>query len=449
MSERTVPDFHVEPIATANGPQSETRGQVIDWELARLKTIMPRVVSRAMSYSAMTRFDEALVASVQRFYGLDVDVATAETEVLEDDIERVRFFPWFLWDFHHGAGAPTVGACLFVDGDLAPIERRVLRALCETVVDFWEVVALDRDGLEVVALGLGLRARVDDEVLGTELAVGQILQGRIVIVAADDGADGAPGEADDGPPRREVALLDAIYAVLPASTRPAILAELEAVVGPPDEGAMPTRVERMKQHAPELIDFAEYLLESANETASVENGDGETMVLCQTIVLRDHALALEAALLSGELGLVPMAGDEAWVSMDGDKPIGFVAHDVVHGRWVVGAPSRERLARVVARLAEVGVITAGLHAEEQLERAAEAWIETGVAGPHLALDPEVRAAFARWVEGRWVDTPHPRLGDTSPRQAARDEGLKPVLERLVQRIEGLVGQPMRAALGLE
>ncbi len=244
------------------------------------------------------------------------------------------------------------------------------------------------------------------------------------------------------------AIIDAIYAVLPPEARPMVEAEIDAVVGDADVLPRATMLANMKQHAPELIDFAEYLLESASEASVVANGDGETMVLCHTIVPRDHALALEAALLSGELGLEPSEAGDAWVANEGAKPIGFVCHDVVRGLWLVGAPSRERLARLTARLRDAGLATADLHAEETLERAAEAWVEAGVAGPHLSLDPEVREAFEGWIGGRWIDQPNAGLGDSSPRQAARDESLRPALERLVKRIEALIGRPIGRDLDL-
>jgi len=422
----------------------EPRGAiVIAWEEARLKAIMPRVVSRAMSYSAMACFDEALIASVQRFYGLDVDVATAETEVLEDDIERVRFFPWFLWDFtFEGAGAAgvTVGRRFLAEGDLTPVERRVLVALCDTVVDFWEVTAIVGGGLVVRSLALGERARIDDEVLARELVPGQVLQGRLVVI---------PPEAEDEAAQASlpVALIDAIYAVLPAATRAQVEAELLSVAGALEEFGSERMRERLKQHAPELIDFAEYLLESAGEAAVVANADGETMVLCSTIVPLGHALALEAALVSGELDFRATSGD-TWVYEDDGKPIGFVTHDAIRGRWIVGAPSRERLARMCGRLRDAGLATAGLHAEETLERAATSWIETGVAGPHLNADPEVRRAFEGWVGGRWIDTPNAWLGDASPRVAARDEALRPALAGLVARLEAILGRPVGRDLGL-
>lgn len=444
MSERPVTERTNAAADQAVGaPSGTTSGaRVIDWELARLKAVMPRVVSRTMSYSAMSRFDDALVASVQRFYGLDVDVATAETEVLEDDVERVRFFPWFLWDFAHVSGAPTVGARFAQDGDgeLGEVERRVLRALCDTVVDFWEVTATDPQGIALVALGTGARLRVEDDVLGRELGIGQMLQGRVVVVPRADHDADAPLDEASG-----CALIDAVYAVLPASAKPMVMAELTAVLGPATE--LQTIRDALKAHAPELIDFAEFVLEQAAELAPATNGDGETIVLCSTLIPGERGLALEAALIRD--GLPFRACRHAWVWRDErDAVIGFVSHDVERGRWVAGAGSRERLSKVTTRLAEAGIGTPAMHLEETLESAAEAWVETGLAGTHLSVDPEIRRAFEGWLAGRWVDQPHPRLGDVSPRQAARDESLRPAVEQMVSRLESLVGRALRAELGL-
>ncbi len=111
----------------------------MSWDEARLKQALPRVIGRCMSYSATTCFDEALVAAVRRFYGIDVDVATAETDILEDDFERVRFFPWFLWDFAPQSGVP-VGQRFLAEGELSDYERGIVRALAASSVAFVEVV---------------------------------------------------------------------------------------------------------------------------------------------------------------------------------------------------------------------------------------------------------------------------------------------------------------------
>ena len=417
--------------------------RVIDWELARLKAIMPRVVSRAMSFSAMSCFDDALIASVQRFYGLDVDVATAETEVLEDDIERVRFFPWFLWDFRmdRDLRSPTVGERFLLEGDVSEVERRVLHALCDTVVEFWEVVAKSPTGVSLEALGMGGEVTLEDDVLARELSIGQILQGRIVVVAGEDG--------------QTYPLIDAIYAVLPPSTRSSITAELGSVLGDDHPSGERDALRcLLKAHTPELVDFAEYALEIASEPPVSINLDGETIVLCSTVVPSGSGLALEAALVNGELPFVlePGLGDATWTWIEGAQVIGFVVHDAVRGRWVAGAASRERLARLTGRLAEASIGTPALHMEETLERAATSWVETGAMCWHLSVDPEVRQAFEQWLSCRWVDVPHPKLGDLSPREAASNPTLGPTLglalEGLMSHLEALVGRPLRHELGL-
>ncbi|MFO0751460.1 MAG: hypothetical protein U1F43_38200 [Myxococcota bacterium] len=273
--------------------------------------------------------------------------------------------------------------------------------------------------------------RVEDDVLGSELGAGQILQGRIVVIQLE------------GP--EPVALIDAIYAVLPASAKTNVMVELAAVLGDNDEPAVVR--EALKTQAPELIDFAEFLLEQAAEIAPALNADGETIVLCSTLIPSERGLALEAALVRD--GLPFRAGRHGWTWLDErDLVVGFVVHDVERGRWVAGAGSRERLARVTRRLSEAGVGTPALHLEETLESAAQAWADTGLAGPHLTLDPEVRRAFEAWLAVCWIDTPHPRLGEASPREAAKDDSLRGAVEQMVQRLEALGGKNIRHELGL-
>ena len=85
-----------------NAPQSgapEARVPVISYDVCRLRQMLPRVVSSCMAYSSLACFDDELVKGVLEFYGLELDIATAEAEILDIECERVRFYPWFLWDW--------------------------------------------------------------------------------------------------------------------------------------------------------------------------------------------------------------------------------------------------------------------------------------------------------------------------------------------------------------
>ncbi len=64
---------------------------VISYDICRLRQMLPRTVSACMSYSSMTCFDDELVKGVLEFYGLELDIATAEAAILDVECERVRF----------------------------------------------------------------------------------------------------------------------------------------------------------------------------------------------------------------------------------------------------------------------------------------------------------------------------------------------------------------------
>ena len=137
-------------------PAPAVMARVLSWEHGRLRQAMPLVVRRCMSFSAMPCFDDALIAAAKDFYGLDMDVATAEAEILEDDDERVRFFPWFLWDWRVAPGLPTVGERFARDEEHASHERRLLDGLCASYVGFYEALEEPTEaGVEVRDLATG------------------------------------------------------------------------------------------------------------------------------------------------------------------------------------------------------------------------------------------------------------------------------------------------------
>ena len=84
------------------GESAHQTDNVLWWEHGRLRQCMPLLECRAMAYTAKPRFDDALVGAARDFYGLEMDVASVELEILEDDSQRLRFLPWFIWDWRGG-----------------------------------------------------------------------------------------------------------------------------------------------------------------------------------------------------------------------------------------------------------------------------------------------------------------------------------------------------------
>jgi hypothetical protein len=107
---------------------------VLSWETGRYRQSLPLLVSRAMAYSALPCFDESLMSAVKQFYGLEMDVATAEAEILEDADERIRFFPVAVVGLARSVpDEPTVGERFLHDQEHAPHERRLGRSAVRVV----------------------------------------------------------------------------------------------------------------------------------------------------------------------------------------------------------------------------------------------------------------------------------------------------------------------------
>ena len=67
------------------------------------------------------------------------------------------------------------------------------------------------------------------------------------------------------------------------------------------------------------------------------------------------------------------------------------------------------------------------------------------------MPPEVREAMRQLMakyDAQWPDTKLPALGNITPRAAARDPKLRPVLERLLKDMESR-GEPRGAGMGMD
>jgi len=394
---------------------------VLSYERGRLRQALPKVVGRCMSYSAMTCFDESLVAAVFRFYGLEVDVATAETEILEDESERVRFFPWFLWDWRSDDALDTVGERFLRESELSAWEYQMVEGLCRSYVGFYEVTGRDGNTVHVVDMATGEGLLVPDEALASDVADNQILQARLVRV------DG-PGDA--------VAMVDAVYAALPSEARAAVKLELESLLGD-----APRRDLVLKAYAPEMLDFADHLIDSLGQPPVAENTDGDELVLVRELWRGAAATELVAALAQGLPG-----ADEVerglFAVRDTERALGFVdARDPE--RIVLGAnsPARHDLLGAWARAARGAESGGGLKSVEDFGRAVQRWAERGGGDPWLTVDPEVRAAVGEWFASwarQWVDMPLAALGERTPREAVRDVGGRALVETMLTRFENLL-----------
>lgn len=457
------------PVVASTGPSAEvvdtpepvapaglSLGQVIHWGRRRLRQALPKVVSRCMSFSASPEFDEALTSAVSRFYGVDVDVATAETDILEDDYERVRFFPWFLWDYplpprlgslvHDEPSFITVGSRFLEHAELTAFEREVLVALTQSSLAFVEVLSVDPQSGSLIVLDLASQTRLEvfDPSLAGELELGLVALVRLIRFGQPPGDDRPADHGVD-------AAIDAIYAVLPHETRPLVELELERLLGGERE---PLTV--LKTHAPELLDFAEHVLSTLTEPPAPLNADREPIVLCHTLVPRGrkgHVVALLEA-PGSPFVRAPQTGESAWLWREDERVVALIAERSGHldapsgrePRLIAMASSRERFARLQAWLEQAGEPLPAMRAEATLDAAGQEWLASG-APPAWLLDPDVasstRQALARWIL-RWPDQPHPAIGGRTPRHLAREPGGHDLVARLIDRARAIAGDEARA-----
>ena len=393
-------------------------GLVLSLELTRLRQALPLVVRRAMGFTARHKFDDLLLMAVRHYYGLDLDLCGVEHEILDDDDERIRFLPWFLWDWRSSSDEPTVGEQFLVTCEHTTLDERLLQGLCDSYVGYF--LALEtatRNGVWLQDMATGRRLHVADEGLDGELFDGQVLQARLV-------------EVESGGSQHF--LIDAVYAILPAQARTSVESEMRALITP---GCDP--VVEMKDAANELIEFSEHLLESLSRPPRMNSPESGPLLLCQTAVRgTDTVELIEAARSSERLKLEPV-GDRVFVWTEGEVALGFVAEEGP-GRWAFGALSRERFDELRTLVDPDGELPMPLVSLTDVEAVAERWITQGGGERWLSLFPQVEGAVRQWVECwtlGWADRPVISLGHRTPREAVRRSEGRRQVERLVREFE--------------
>ena len=399
-------------------PGAKVGALVLSLEQNRLRQALPLVVRRAMGFTARHRFDDMLLMAVRDYYGLDLDLSGVEHEILDDDDERIRFLPWFLWDWRSTGDEPTVGEQFLVTCEHTSLDERLLQGLCDSYVGFFLALeTASRDGVWLQDMTSGRRIRLADEGLEGELFEGQILQARLVEV--ESGGD------------RHI-LVDAVYAILPAQAREPIESEIRSLLTP---GSDP--VVEMKAAANELIEFSEHILESLSRPPKLGTTEGAPMLLCQTSVRSDDVGPLVAsAVASDQVALEPVS-DTVFVWSQQDRAMGFIAQDSAE-RWILGALSHEAYEEMRETVDPEGRLAIPFYSLTDVEAVAERWVTSGGGERWLGLFPEVEGALRLWVGAwtlGWADRPVSVLGHRTPREAMRRSEGRRQVERLVQEFE--------------
>jgi len=383
-----------------------------------------------MAFSAMARFDEDLVAAVREFYGLEAQVAQIETEILENDEERVRFFPWFLWDFRLSEQLPTVGERFLAEGEHSEHEERLLDALCRSYVGLYEAQEdPSRAGVRVRDVVSDATLHIHDEGLMGELRAGDILQARLVHV-----------QTAQGP----ITLVDSIYASLPPAAMGPLQVELDGLLGPRPRDPIQTH-RALKLYVAETLHAAEHLLLSLARPPQALDHAGAPIVLAVSRMTTGSEAFARAAAAAPDMA--PGGAPASWRWLPPGEPRDRSASSVwglvaVQGEGLVlRARNVELLVGLERRVAELtGAQRPTLRSIEDFDAAVPRWIERGEGGAWLRDEPDVRAAaqawFLAWIR-RWMDMPSTRLGNRTPRQAVQAPDGRLQVERLLQRMDAL------------
>jgi hypothetical protein len=406
-------------VRTSDEPEASGRRRralnVLSWETGRYRQTLPLLVSRAMAYSALPCFDESLVSAVKQFYGLEMDVATAEAEILEDADERIRFFPWLLWDWRAVPDEPTVGERFLHDQEHAPHERRLVEALCASFIGWYEALedATD-DGVTVRDMQTGERLHIDDDGLTGDLLEGQLLQARLVRV---------------GSVELPCVLVDAVYAVISASGRRAVQAEIDSLprtLGAPSAAC--------KVYAAELLEAAEHLLETLSRPPVPLDRSGELMALCRATYTAEDAQKIAAFAPTSPSFVAHGPTVWAW-HRDGAARVFVELRD---DRAEAGATTLGDLQSLNQALRAAGVVTVTpLASVADFAAAVESWVASGTGGSWLRTLPHAAEAAGTWLcawARRWMDLPLGELGDRTPREALRSADGRARVEAAIARL---------------
>lgn len=394
--------------------------RVLSWERGRLRRTMPEMVQRCMDYATTAELDESLAEAARSFYGLELDPETIEEEILDDPDERIRFFPWYLWDWRPEPGAATVGERFLAEAELDAHERRVARALCASHLGFYEALEdASETGVDVRDVLTGERLRIADDGLRDELLSGQVLQARLVRVATADGP---------------CVLVDAVYAVMPAEAVGMLDEELVELPREPAEAAV-----ALQQRTPSLLELAGQLLERLARPPVARDRDGEPLLLRRSEMTGPAAERLVVAIGDGGEDLEPVA-EGLWRWWHEDRPRGLVRW-VAPDRVVFGATEPGALDALEARAAALAEAEPPrLRSLAELSRQAEAWAVEGGGEMWWRALPEVMEAFDRWLSSwlrQWPDRPLAELGERTPREAVQVPEGRSRVEAILERLERL------------
>jgi hypothetical protein len=360
-----------------------------DLEQFRLRSRLRSLYDELLDLALEDRFFPSLSRAIRRFYGRDANPDAMLDEILDDEDERARFFPWYLWDVRHDRRGPVGAHHLAQAGErLDPYGGRLVKAFLASSCRLWEVIGADGERLELRDASEGRVVTVRDAELAQDAEGGAVVFGRLV----------EPG------PRR---FLDAVYAVLP-----------------------PAMYQRFREHWPRLPQgkvawaraFPRVLMgldHVAEEGLDVFTPGGERIVPSRVVAgLADSQAARDTLTRAGVASAA--------------EPYLALRHPgtgVLLGIASVCGPRLEATCCSVERASVLGGLLQGvlgpacaslITVHSNLDFAAMEVLEQMSLPEEYVHDPDLSSALAEVIReflDDWWDVPNPRLSGRTPREA--------------------------------
>lgn len=383
----TTPVISEVPAEASSFPAP--KGNVVRLQPHLLRAAHLRVLMTAVDEAQMSFDDSDVRAAAGRFFGhTPFTDADALLRWLEERDAHAQFLPWLLWDAERSVIGPGMSSLQrrILRACRSPMERTVLRALRQTPPDVY--VACQSAGNETVLERLrdGAKLAVDEPVLRSMAAEGEVFVARVVIVGG-------------------TALLDAVHASMPAECRGAMLRAARRASALPVERQLPA-----------LLDAAGRALTRLRpQLPRLGKGEGRlrwTLVFAVDETTRVSE-ALRTAVQSGRLARV---SPQRFAVLDATLgPVGATVR-LAGGRLFAATCARQGVPQL--RDALVGLL--GLHPQATLVRDLEPLFN-----PRRRSEWSVRElqSIAREWMGECLtafqDTAQPWLDGATPREAVR------------------------------
>lgn len=188
---------------------------------------------------------------------------------------------------------------------------------------------------------------------------------------------------------------------------------------------------------PDPFDFLTWMA-STLQLPTMVNYDGESIVLCQTIVKPDPSVNIESVLSEN----FDRHESDIWVHVSPNEKMGTVSSGLLKlegGKLTVETNSRERMEALLKKLSGLlGDYEVLDSTEQSIASALENYTEDLDRVPESELPEELREFMNTHIEemeNKWIDESIPALGGLTPKQALSDPTRREDLFRLLNEFE--------------